>query len=195
MKKNLAAGGFTLIELLVTLVIAAVLMTVAVPSFTAFQRNSELTSIANSLMASINAARAEAMKRGRYAMVVPTDGVNWNNGWTVFVDVDRTQTFSSGSTDITVVTTPAPPAYITITGTGSAAGLVPYIMYDATGYSKLKGTGGFGASTLEFQRNDVSGAEQLKQTRRVKIASTGRVRICTPTSATDVNCSATASAL
>ncbi len=184
-------GGFTLIELLVTIALAAILMAIAVPSFQAFQRNSELTSIANSLLASINGARGEAMKRGRYAMVVPTDGVNWSSGWIVFVDVDRSQSYAASS-DITITTAPPIPGYLTISGTGSASGSSPYILYDASGYSKLTGTAGFGASTFEIQRSDVSGAEQLKQTRRVKIASTGRVRVCTPISATDVNCSAIA---
>lgn len=192
MSKRTITAGFTLIELLVTISIAAVLMALAVPSFTAWQRNSELTSIANSLMASINAARSEAIKKGRYAMVVPTDAANWNNGWTVFVDVDRSQTLTGGTVDNIVATTPAAPAYVTMTGNGAASGLTPYIMFDASGYAKLKGTAGFGASTLEIQRNDVSSTEQLRQTRRVKIASTGQVRICTPTSATDANCQAAA---
>ena len=55
-----AGAGFTLIELMVTLAIAAVLMMVAAPSFVGFQRNSEMTSVTNSLLAAANAARAEA---------------------------------------------------------------------------------------------------------------------------------------
>src|SRR5688500_7599105 len=43
--------GFTLIELLTTIVLAAILLAVAAPNFMAFQRNSELTSAANSMLA------------------------------------------------------------------------------------------------------------------------------------------------
>ena len=75
--------GFTLIELMVTLAIAAVLLLVAIPSMTAFKRNAELTSATNTLLASINAARGEAMKRGTNAMVVPANGSDWNTGWIV----------------------------------------------------------------------------------------------------------------
>ena len=59
MKKTAAHrrnGGFTLIELMVTIALAAVLMTIAAPSFVQYQRNSELTSLTNSLLAAINAA-------------------------------------------------------------------------------------------------------------------------------------------
>lgn len=189
-KHTLASRGFTLIELMVSIALVSVLMMIAVPSFTTFQRNAELTSFSNTLLASINAARGEAMKRGMHAMVVPANGTNWSSGWVVFVDVDRSQTFDAVN-DISILTREAPPSYLTITANGPSAESPPYMMFDASGYSKLKGSAGFGANTFEIKRNDVSGAEQLKQTRRVKTASTGRVRVCTPVSSTDALCSAT----
>jgi type IV fimbrial biogenesis protein FimT len=184
--------GFTLIELMVTLALAAILMTVAVPSFVAYQRNSELTSFANTLLASVNAARGEAMKRGMNAMVVPAVGTNWDGGWVVFVDVDRDQAYDI-TKDVTIYPGDAKPSYLTVTCNGTTAGSTPYVMYDASGYSKTTG-GGFGASTFEIKRNDVSGTDQWAQIRRLKIASTGRARICTPKSSTDLECSASSTA-
>jgi len=206
--QHASARGFTLIELMVTLALVAILMAVAVPSLTTFQRNAQLTSFSNTMLASMNAARGEAMKRGRYAMVVPADGTNWSSGWIVFVDVDRSQTYSANHDtppdphdtppdhDVTILTREAPPSYLAITPSlgSTAADSPPYIMFDASGYSKTK-AGGFGALTFEIQRNDVTGSDQLTQTRRLKIASTGRVRVCTPVSSTDAQCSATASVL
>jgi len=183
-----ASQGFTLIELLVTVSLAAVLMMVAVPSFTSFARNSQLTSITNTLLAGINAARGEAMKRGRYAMVVPANGSSWDSGWIVFVDINRSQAYEAAN-DIRILTSDAPPSYLTITGNGTASGTTPYVMYDASGYSRTT-IGGFGALTFEVKRNDDT---SLNQVRRLKIASSGRARICTPASSSDSTCSATAS--
>lgn len=186
--RHTIAGGFTLIELMVTVALAAILMAVAVPNFTTFQRNAQLTSFSNTMLASINAARGEAMKRGRYAMLVPADRTNWSSGWVVFVDIDRSQAYEAAS-DITILTTASPPGYLTVSGNGSAAESPPYIMFDASGYSTRK-SGAFGASTFEIKRNDVTSTDQLTQTRRIKIASTGRVRVCTPISSPDAQCSA-----
>jgi len=56
-------SGFTLVELMVTLVVAGVLLAVAVPSFHRMMVTSRVTAQANELVAAINFARSEAIKR------------------------------------------------------------------------------------------------------------------------------------
>jgi type IV fimbrial biogenesis protein FimT len=198
MKTPRAAGvaGFTLIELLVTISILAILLSLAVPSFIAFQRNSELTSAANSLSSALNAARSEAMKRNLSAMVVPLDSgrTDWTKGWIVFVDTNQDGLYTAG-TDRIVLTREALPGYFTVTGTDSASASPSYIMYDGSGF--LRTTAGSSATntTLSISRNDLSGSASYAQIRRLKVALTGRIRVCTPASSTDAACSANAGSL
>ena len=190
MKQHVArCKGFTLIELMVTIAIAAILLVVAVPSLVTYQRNSEMTSFANTLLASINAARAEAMKRGRYAMVVPVDGASWASGWVVFVDVDRSGTFNTG--DIPVQTREAPPGFLTVSGNNAANEAAPYMMFDPSGYAAKKSTSlGPRNLTLTIARNDVAASDVAEQSRLLKITLTGRARVCKPS--TDATCTASA---
>lgn len=183
-------SGFTLIELMVTLTIAAILAFVATPSLTTYKRNAELTSATNTMVSAINAARGEAMKRGMNAVIVPSDGTTWSNGWVVFVDANRNRTYEA-ATDTLVLSQGAVSSYISVAGNGSATGTTPYILYDASGYAKLA-SGAFSPLTLNISRNDVSGSNVYDQTRRIKIASTGSLRTCKPASATDANCLAAA---
>ncbi len=55
--------GFTLVELMITLAVAVVLIMIAVPSFRAITLSSKLTTTANDMVASLNLARMEAIKR------------------------------------------------------------------------------------------------------------------------------------
>lgn len=184
------AIGFTLIELMVTLAIGAVLMMIAAPSFVGFQRNSEMTSATNSLLAAANAARAEAMKTGMNAFVVPIGNASsWSDGWIVFVDRNRDNTYTA-TADTTIMEQPAMPSYLTITGTGNAA-VTPasYIMFDSSGYAKSYGTG-VANLTLSIVRNDVPSAQASAETRRIVVARTGRVRSCRPS--TDSTCTGSA---
>jgi type IV fimbrial biogenesis protein FimT len=86
-------------ELMLTLAVAAVIMGIAVPNFTAFIRNNRLTSGANDLLASVQLARTEAIKRqvsvavcasANPTVAVPTcSGGPFVAGWVVWVDADN----------------------------------------------------------------------------------------------------------
>lgn len=55
--------GFTLVELMVTLTVAVILVIVAVPSFKSIIYSNKLTSASNDMVAALNSARLEAVKR------------------------------------------------------------------------------------------------------------------------------------
>jgi type IV fimbrial biogenesis protein FimT len=58
-----SGAGFTLVELIVTVSVASVLLAVAVPSFNEMIVSSRLTAQSNDMLAAINLARSEAIKR------------------------------------------------------------------------------------------------------------------------------------
>jgi len=171
--------GFTLIELLVTVAIIAIALQVAVPSLVTFQRNAELTTTANNFVALLSNARSEAMVKGISTLVVPAVGTDWSSGAVSFVDVDRNSTPTS-TNNILLGTQPVLPNHLTATGPSS-------FKFDPSGFAIANN------GTVSIVRNDVSGTEQLRQTRRVKVANTGRVRACTPTTSTDSNCTSSTS--
>lgn len=55
--------GFTLVELMITIFVAAILLTIAIPSFQHIIASSKLASTANTLVSSLHAARMQAIKR------------------------------------------------------------------------------------------------------------------------------------
>lgn len=179
--------GFTLVELMTTLTIAVVLMLIAIPNFVDFRRTSALISAANELVASMQAGRGEAMKRNLRAIVAPTDGSSWANGWRVYVDTNNDQTYTAG-TDILIQQTGALPTYLSVTANSTATGTAPYVMFDGSGFPRAS-TGEFGAMTMSINRNDNSAlVDSPSGTRRVILAPTGRIWVCRPSSSTDTSC-------
>jgi type IV fimbrial biogenesis protein FimT len=82
--------GFTLIELLITIVIAAILMALAMPSFSSMLMNNRLSAQANAFVNALNYARSNALTQNVNAQVCPlgaagsvTCGANWGAGWIV----------------------------------------------------------------------------------------------------------------
>jgi type IV fimbrial biogenesis protein FimT len=173
--------GFTLVELMVVVAIAALLMLVAGPSFLAFQRDSDLSSLASDLTASLNMARSESMKRARHVTVTPREA-HWFSGWRVFVDLNRNGVLDAGELVLSEMV-PPPRGDYSFTGTEVAAAADgPYIMFDGSGYSRTR-SGGFASATITMR--DVSSSAS----RKVKVANTGRVRSCKPKNASDSTCS------
>jgi type IV fimbrial biogenesis protein FimT len=87
---SLVAAGFTLIELLITIAITAILLRIAVPSFSSAFLSSRLSSYSNSFVASAQLARGEALKRNATVTLCrsanqstcATSG-GWQQGWIV----------------------------------------------------------------------------------------------------------------
>lgn len=83
---------------MVTVAVLAILIALATPSFTSVINSSRLTSHANELVASLQLARMEAVRRNTRAVVCRSDngsscaaGAQWN-GWITFVDSNRNGT-------------------------------------------------------------------------------------------------------
>jgi len=95
MKK--VSRGFTLMELMIVIALAAVIMGIAAPNFTAFRQNARMTNTANDVLTVIVKARTEAIKRqgpvSICASANPTDAAptctdGSNVGLIAFADTD-----------------------------------------------------------------------------------------------------------
>jgi type IV fimbrial biogenesis protein FimT len=88
------SAGFTLIELMFVIVLAAILLSLGLPSFRDFVRSSRMTAVANDMVADYNLARSEAVKRRvPVTLCQSPDGETCEDtagtdfkGWIVFID-------------------------------------------------------------------------------------------------------------
>lgn len=163
--------GYTSIELLFVLVIAAIMVTLAAPSFRDMLLKQHLTSNVNDFFAAVNLTRAEAIGRGRRVDMVPTDGSDWKKGWTVFVDENGNQ--KPDSTEKIIFVHGPLPNDMTITSTFEAA-TSPYLAYNANGNTRSNASAQaprYGSWTLTMGR----------ESRKIVINFIGRPRVCVPT--------------
>ena len=166
--------GFTLTELAAVVAIAALLVGVGAPAMTSAIKSVQLSSASNDLLASLFAARSEAIKRNaRVVVCTSADGVScalaggWEQGWMVFHDSDNDGMHGSGEAVIQRVQALA--MELRITGNLNVA---RYVSYVASGATRLVG-GGFQSGTFTLCRQSTSSGEA----RQIIISSSGRPRV------------------
>jgi type IV fimbrial biogenesis protein FimT len=156
--------GFTMIELLVTLTVAAILFSIAIPSFRSFLLNDRDTGQVNSLVGSLGYARSEAVKRASpngVAVCPSADSQNcdagpWTEGWIV--------KYTDPVTPANTVVLQAIPA---LTGGNT----VTPVVGPATGVT-FNSNGTAPAAPFTLRICDTRGAAFARQ---VEVLSTGRV--------------------
>ncbi len=172
-RKNL---GYTLMELMVTVSIAGIVTGLAVPNFIGTIRSNRLTTQVNEFVTTLNLARSESVKRGKMVVVRKT-GTNWENGWQVFVDVDRSTTAKENVfNDATAGTTceagvdcvlrvyQGLPSTFTLRGTAAN-----YIRYEPTGKSNVA------ASFVICDNTDGNNLPEAYTAKLLTISATGRI--------------------
>jgi type IV fimbrial biogenesis protein FimT len=142
-----ASFGFTLIELMVTIVVGAILITMAVPAFQNFLRNDRQWTTANSLVMSLNAARSEAIKQDTSVSVCPTaNGTScsasstWSQGWIVLSSVSGSTpalTVSPLATGTTLTEASGLTA-VTFLSTGMVSAQAAFTLCDARGATQAR---------------------------------------------------------
>lgn len=159
--------GFTLIELLVGVSILAVVLSIAVPSFSQMIRRNRLATQVNEYVTAMNYARSEAYKRGlpislcasNSAQTSCASASDWDNGWLVLVDADADGTLDSG-TDVILQTFRPPASGFNFTPNPSQ-GFVTFRTVGASTFS------------MTISKSGCTGPER----RVVDVAPTGRISL------------------
>ncbi|HEC17805.1 MAG TPA: prepilin-type N-terminal cleavage/methylation domain-containing protein [Gammaproteobacteria bacterium] len=105
-------NGFSLIELIVTLAIAAIVLSIGIPSFQAYIQNNRQTIAINELVTALQLARNNAItqrvpvtlcKSADTAAATPTCSTgggsgDWSQGWILFTNPNNDTTLDPGET-------------------------------------------------------------------------------------------------
>lgn len=107
---GLAQRGFTVLELVITMSIAAILLAIAIPSFSYVTKSNRMSGQINDLLADMQFARAEAVKEGSDVVVCSSanqtscsGSATWQTGWIVFSDQNRDGLLEAGEPVLRVV--------------------------------------------------------------------------------------------
>lgn len=157
-------------ELMITIAIAGILVGIAIPSFTSIIASNRVTTITNELVTSLNLARSEAIKRGEQ-VVVRKLGANWEGGWQVFVDIDRSTLAKQNvfdASDIVLRVYSALPVTYTLRGNNN---FTNFIRYQPNGSSNNIG------SFVLCDNSDGNGIPEAKTSKLVTVNFIGRLHM------------------
>lgn len=173
-KNPAVAQGFTLVELAIALGVLAILVTIAIPAYTAMLTVHRLAAQANDLLTALHLARSEAIKRNTRVVVCKSAGGadcagagGWEQGWIVFADANNNASLDAGE-DL-LRREMALLAGYTLSGNGPVAA---YVSYTPTGLTKLV-SGAFQAGTLTLCPPTLN----VDEARQIVIGISGRPRV------------------
>ena len=162
--------GLTIIELMIAIAVLFVVMSVGVPSFERIMVTNQLAGQTNNFISSLNFARSEAVKRKQNLVICHTSNTNdctgsagYEDGWLVYVDVNRDANFDSG-TDIIVWTNEELSSNLTLRGNTN---IQDEIVFRGNGRPAPNNNG----TLILCKEND------LTKTRAIVISPSGRVRV------------------
>ena len=127
--------GLTLIEFMVSLVVLAILATVALPNYRSFVLTQRVRGASYDLMSSLFYARSEAIKRNASVSVTQAAG-GWAQGWTVSAGAVSLRTQDPYSSGLTIANS-ALLSTITYSNDGRLAGPTTDFTIAAAGESAL----------------------------------------------------------
>ena len=171
--------GFTLIELMIGIALAAIIVSMAAPSFNSAMKNNKIVAETNELIADINFARSEAVKRSTPVVLcrsaspshtTPTcsgNASNWSSGWLVFADTDADNDYDSAKDILIRIGNPSDKS-VTIKSNNTAD---QELVYNPDGTTKTAG------NVAVFAICDDRGKNQGRQ---VQVSATGRPRLVAP---------------
>lgn len=180
--------GFTLVELMVTISVLAILLAIAIPSFSGAIARNAVAGHVNGFIGDARYARTEAIKRGANVTMCRTDNPeaaapacnivvaaippavtknsDWSGGWLIFVDTDNDGAYKTASSDILLRVQPAQ---------DRSGGMTSTVTYDYFTYNAIGKVSNNGTITAS-PKGSLSGESEYQ--RRLKIDTVGRIRWC-----------------
>lgn len=167
---NRAESGFSLIELMVTLAVAAILLSLALPSFTDAMTRSRIATVSNEFIAAVMYARSEALQRNSIGGICASTNKTacageWSDGWIVWADIDRDGVLGAG--EVLRIGTVSPKDSMT-TPTVTA------IEFGARGMPTV-GVTSASEPVFAIEPDDCDAGEQMR--RELTVTFTGQVRM------------------
>ena len=110
-------SAFTLIELMIAIAVAAIVLTLGVPSFERVIERNQLSAYTNQLVSSLHFARSEAVRRNQNISVCHTadgsscGGTGYENGWLIFLDTNNDDDYSDAGEELLRVNEALPNNY------------------------------------------------------------------------------------
>lgn len=178
-------AGVTLMELLVVVILAALLMSIGIPSYRYVTTSNRMATEINSLLGDMQYARSEAVREGQYVTVCVAGNTSpgspscaasgtatWQNGWIIFSDVNHDGTVDSVGSVLRIRNT------FSSSDTFVAAPAASTVTFNREGFASL----GTGATRITL--ND-SASDQI-YARCLDINQAGMMT--TQTNSSDVTC-------